>query len=129
MNTKFKLYNLIKLKCPKCHKGNLFTKGGLFVVNKIYEMHKKCLHCNQDFKIESNYYSVVSWINYPIIAVVFIHLIVSMIALHEMYELPLKILIPIFMIIGITILIPIIRISRAVLIYLTVNFIQGNQKK
>jgi uncharacterized protein (DUF983 family) len=91
-------------------------------------MNKNCSHCNQDFKIEPNFYSAASWIKYPIILIIVVHLIFSVIALNTMYELSLKILIPIFMIIYLAIQVPIIRISKAVLINLTLNFIGDNKK-
>lgn len=123
-----RLHTIFKLKCPKCYKGNLFTNQGLFVVKEIRKMNKNCTHCNQDFKIEPNFYSAASWIKYPIILIIVIHLILSVIGLNTVYGLSLKILIPIFMVICLAIQVPIIRISKAVLINLTLNFIGDNKK-
>ncbi|MCD0475746.1 DUF983 domain-containing protein [Flavobacterium sp. EDS] len=91
-------------------------------------MNRNCSHCSQDFKIEPNFYSAASWIKYPIILLIVVHLVLSVIALNTMYGLSLKILIPIFMVICLAIQVPIIRISKAVLINLTLNFI-GDSKK
>ncbi len=123
-----RLHTIFKLKCPKCYKGNLFTNQGLFVVKEIRKMNKNCTHCNQDFKIEPNFYSAASWIKYPIILIIVVHLILSVIGLNTVYGLSLKILIPIFMVICLAIQVPIIRISKAVLINLTLNFIGDNKK-
>ncbi|AYN03838.1 DUF983 domain-containing protein [Flavobacterium sp. 140616W15] len=123
-----RLHTIFKLKCPKCYKGNLFTNHGLFVVKEIRKMNRNCSHCSQDFKIEPNFYSAASWIKYPIILLIVVHLVLSVIALNTMYGLSLKILIPIFMAVCLAIQVPIIRISKAVLINLTLNFI-GDSKK
>jgi uncharacterized protein (DUF983 family) len=123
-----KLYTIFKLKCPKCYIGNLFTNQGLFVVKEIRKMNRNCSHCNQDFKIEPNFYSAALWIKYPIILIIVVHLILLVIALNSMYGLSLKIQIPIFIIICLAMQVPIIRISKAVLINLTLNFIGDNKK-
>lgn len=128
MNTKLKLSTIFKLKCPKCHKGNLFTKPGLLVVKEIHKINKKCANCNEDFKIEPDYYSVALWINYPIMLLIYIHLIFLIVALNGTYEVTLKVLIPIAILICLLIQIPIMRISKAVLLYLTINFIRDNKK-
>ncbi|MEA9415823.1 MULTISPECIES: DUF983 domain-containing protein [unclassified Flavobacterium] len=128
MDTRIKLYNIFKLKCPRCYKGNLFTNRGLFVFNKILDMPQNCSHCNQDFKIEPGFYSAALWISYPIVLIVFIPLLFLGLYLNENYEISFKILLPVLVILCFLLQIPIMRISRAILIHLTINYVQGGKR-
>jgi uncharacterized protein (DUF983 family) len=105
--------------------GDLFYNPGLFVYTRVLEMPERCPHCNQDFKIEPGYYSAALWISYPIVLILFVPLIFLGISLNEMYTISFRILFPIFTIIGLILQIPIMRLSRAILINMTVNF-KGN---
>ncbi|MNX79815.1 hypothetical protein D3C86_1114580 [compost metagenome] len=120
-----KLYSILKLKCPRCQNGDLFYNPGLFVCTRILEMPERCPHCNQDFKIEPGYYSAALWISYPIVLILFIPFIFLGISLNEMYTISFRILFPIFIIICLLLQIPIMRLSRAILINMTVDF-RGN---
>ncbi|MNF49096.1 hypothetical protein D3C84_303600 [compost metagenome] len=120
-----KLYSILKLKCPRCQNGDLFYNPGLFVCTRVLEMPERCPHCNQDFKIEPGYYSAALWISYPIVLILFIPFIFLGISLNEMYTISFRILFPIFIIICLLLQIPIMRLSRAILINMTVDF-RGN---
>ncbi|MNQ33782.1 hypothetical protein D3C85_472190 [compost metagenome] len=120
-----KLYSILKLKCPRCQNGDLFYNPGLFVCTRVLEMPERCLHCNQNFKIEPGYYSAALWISYPIVLILFIPFIFLGISLNEMYTISFRILFPIFIIICLLLQIPIMRLSRAILINMTVDF-RGN---
>lgn len=120
-----KLYSILKLKCPRCQNGDLFYNPGLFVCTRVLEMPERCPHCNQNFKIEPGYYSAALWISYPIVLILFIPFIFLGISLNEMYTISFRILFPIFIIICLSLQIPIMRLSRAILINMTVDF-RGN---
>lgn len=120
-----KLYSVLNLKCPRCQNGDLFYNAGLFVCTRVLDMPERCPHCNQDFKIEPGYYSAALWISYPIVLILFIPFIFLGISLNEMYTISFRILFPIFIIICLFLQVPIMRLSRAILINMTVKF-RGN---
>ena len=54
-----KLYSIWNMKCPRCHKGNLFdSKMGLF------EMPDRCPSCNQNYMPEPGFYYGAMFISY-----------------------------------------------------------------
>ncbi|RUA29717.1 MAG: DUF983 domain-containing protein [Bacteroidetes bacterium] len=69
INNKTKLYSVLKLKCPKCHQGNLFINNAWNYHNTL-AMPDKCFVCRQDFKIEPGFYSGALWVTYPIVLIV-----------------------------------------------------------
>ncbi|MCP4437417.1 MAG: DUF983 domain-containing protein [Aureispira sp.] len=58
-----KLYSMGRMKCPKCHEGNLY-KTSLISMQGIYNMHKKCTECNQPFELEPGFYWGAMYIGY-----------------------------------------------------------------
>lgn len=49
-------------KCPRCRKGNLFTKP--FVLSKPLNMNQRCSECNLNFEPEPGYYFGAMFISY-----------------------------------------------------------------
>jgi uncharacterized protein (DUF983 family) len=123
-----KLYNIFALKCPRCYKGNLFTRPGLFVFKSILKMPDRCGHCNQDFRIEPGFYSAALWISYPIVLIVFVPMIFVGFLLKETYSLSLEMMLGFFIIICFGLQIPIMRISRALLLHFTIHYVGSGNK-
>jgi len=59
-----KIYSIVALKCPKCHSANLFENNNIFNIKTIYDMHKSCPNCGQDFVIEIGFYWGSMYISY-----------------------------------------------------------------
>ena len=114
--------NIIKLKCPRCHRGNLFINPGLFVLTEILKMPDHCPECQQDFKIEPGFYTAALWISYPIVLTVFVPLVFFGIMMNEHYLISYLIIIPLLTLVCLILQIPIMRLSRAILINLTIGF-------
>lgn len=129
MNSRVQLYHIFKLKCPRCHKGNLFTNPGLFVMSRFLKMPENCKNCKQDFKIEPGFYSTALWIGFPIVLIVFVPVLFLGLYLNENYEISLMVVLPIFLILCFALQIPIMRISRAILLHLTFNYFGGHKKR
>lgn len=62
--------SVVLLKCPKCRKGNLFTKKGLFRFNKVLEMPEKCSVCGQVYEIEPGFWIGALWTSYPLVVAI-----------------------------------------------------------
>lgn len=60
-------FSLLGLKCPRCRKGKLFKKGGLFQYSEVLEMPENCPTCGQKYDIEPGFWIGAMWISYPIV--------------------------------------------------------------
>ncbi len=70
MSTPSLIQSLLSLKCPRCRKGDLFNKTGLFRYNEILEMPERCSHCGQKYEIENGFWIGAMWISYPIVVAI-----------------------------------------------------------
>ena len=116
-----KLYSVLKLKCPRCQIGNLFNNPGLLVFSRILEMPDKCPHCKQDFKLEPGFYTAALWISYPMVLIIFIPIIILGFSLDSMNNF-FKFLYPLIILFSFMLQIPLMRIARAVLLNITIDY-------
>ncbi|MCM4169853.1 DUF983 domain-containing protein [Arenibacter sp. TNZ] len=116
-----KLYSILKLKCPRCQIGNLFNNPGLFVFSRILEMPNKCSCCQQDFKLEPGFYTAALWISYPIVLIIFMPLIILGFSLNSIPGF-FKIMYPFIILFSFMLQIPLMRISRAILLNMTIDY-------
>lgn len=120
-----KLYSILKLKCPRCHEGNLFTVRNPWNLKRVLEMPKRCPVCRQDFVIEPGFYTGALWTSYPIVILIDL-LLLSPILFYPAYI----ILIVVGMVIISLLLQPVImRLGRAIWINIFVNFDSSLIKK
>ena len=62
--------SMFGLKCPRCRKGKLFTRRGLFVYREMLKMPENCAVCNQKFEIEPGFWIGAMWISYPFVVAI-----------------------------------------------------------
>lgn len=67
-----KLYSIIKCKCPKCHKGNMFPEGTLYHPVKFSKMYPSCEVCGQSFEPEPGFYFGSMFVSYGINTALFV---------------------------------------------------------
>lgn len=58
-----KLYSITKLKCPRCHEGDLFETNS-FSFQKPFDMPDECPVCKQSFMPEPGFYYGAMFISY-----------------------------------------------------------------
>lgn len=116
-----KLYSVLKLKCPRCQVGNLFSNPGFFVFSGILEMPDKCPHCKQNFRLEPGFYTAALWISYPIVLIIFIPLIILGFSLNSIHSF-FKFLYPLIIVFSFMLQIPVMRIARAILLNMTIDY-------
>ncbi len=61
-----KLYSIAKLKCPRCHQGNLFENNSLLGYRKMSIMLDHCPVCHQVYEPEPGYYYGAMFISYSL---------------------------------------------------------------
>lgn len=58
------LLSIIKCKCPKCHKGDLFVDPNPYKLKKMAEMNKTCSVCGQPAEPEPGFYYGAMYVSY-----------------------------------------------------------------
>jgi len=58
--------SMLGMKCPNCHKGNMFTNKSVFPLNKILDMPERCSVCNQKYEIELGFWYGTGYVSYAI---------------------------------------------------------------
>lgn len=64
------LKSILGMKCPNCHKGNLFHKP--FQLKTAFEMPEKCENCNYNYFPEPGFYYGAMFIGYIITSFSFV---------------------------------------------------------
>ncbi len=55
---------LLKLKCPNCRRGNMFTSSSIFPLNKMMDMPELCPECGLKFELEPGFWFGTGYISY-----------------------------------------------------------------
>jgi len=56
--------NLLKCKCPRCRRGDMFEEKNPYVLKKTMKMNKECPVCRQPLNIEVGFYFGSSYVSY-----------------------------------------------------------------
>ena len=120
-----KKYSILKLKCPKCHEGNLFVFKNPYRLKGGLKMDDNCTVCGQDFVIEPGFYYGALWMSYPVVIVITIAL-ASFFYFYLDYSLLAFMFILSFVMLGLQPLI--IRIGRALWINVFVKYDVNSDK-
>lgn len=59
-------FNLLKCKCPRCRKGDMFEDKNPWHLSKTMKMNKECCVCNQPLDIEVGFYFGSSYVSYAL---------------------------------------------------------------
>ncbi len=110
---------IVKLKCPKCHEGDLFINKNTYKYKGFFDMPDNCPKCNQDFQIETGFYYGAMYSSY-IITVIINALVFLILSLFMEYNLGLFLIID-----GVILLVTmpyVFKVSRAIWLALMVKF-------
>jgi hypothetical protein len=58
--------NLLKFKCPRCRKGDMFSDPNPWHLKKTMKMNEECSVCKQPFNLEVGFYFGSSYISYAL---------------------------------------------------------------
>lgn len=111
--------SVLKMKCPKCHEGNLFSNKSIYKYKGFFDMPHYCPKCNQSFRVETGFYLGAMYVSYALTIALNVSVFVALMVLNS-YSLPLF-----FTIAGISTLIAmpyIIKISRSIWIAMTISY-------
>lgn len=114
-----RLYSIVKMKCPRCHQGDLFPKGTLYTT-KFSQMHTHCDCCGQVYEPEPGYYYGAMFVSYAFSTAIFIGVWIAMGFLMEEITMTAMIMALLVVVVG---LLPInYRLSRAIWINLFMGY-------
>lgn len=56
----------LKMRCPNCHRGNLFTNKSIFPLGKMLDMPEHCPVCGQKYEIEIGFWYGTGYVSYAL---------------------------------------------------------------
>ena len=71
-----KLYAMVAMTCPRCHKGDLFKTKSAYKKG-MAEMNPKCSHCGEDFGREPGYYYGAAYVSYGLTVALWVAVFVA----------------------------------------------------
>ena len=111
--------SVLKMKCPKCHEGDLFTNKRIYQLKGFFDMPNYCPKCGQSFRVETGFYLGAMYVSYALTIALNVAVFVALMT-FDIYSLSL------FFIcagIGTIVTMPyIIKMSRSVWIALAIGY-------
>ena len=126
-----RLVSKLIMKCPSCHKGNMFTNKGIFPLNDLLKMPERCPVCNQKYEIEVGFWYGTGYVSYAIsVATIFVMAILYALTVGFSYKNNSIYFFIGVMISALVILQPwIMRYSRVLYLYVFVKYGQSKKLK
>jgi uncharacterized protein (DUF983 family) len=114
-----KLYSILTGTCPKCHEESMYIVKNSYILTKVFEMHEKCSHCNQKYKIEPSFFFGAMFVSYGVSVLIGI---IAFLVSYFGFQTNLKTCF-VSILVSLTILMPVImRISRNIWINFFIRF-------
>lgn len=60
------LLSILKMKCPNCRKGDMFTNKSIFPLSQMLDMPEKCPVCGQKYELEVGFYYGTGYVSYAL---------------------------------------------------------------
>ena len=73
-----KLPWILRNRCPKCGKGNLFVKPNAYDLRHTAAMHSACEACGEDFEREPGFYFGAAYVSYALTVALWIAVLVAL---------------------------------------------------
>ncbi|MCT4622055.1 MAG: DUF983 domain-containing protein [Schleiferiaceae bacterium] len=67
-----KVYGITRMKCPRCHEGDLFESKNAYDFKNMAKMHEECPVCKQSFSPEPNFYYGAMYVSYAYSVALFV---------------------------------------------------------
>ncbi len=66
------LSSILKMNCPACRKGKMFTNRSIFPLGHLLDMPDKCTVCGQKMEIEPGFYFGTGYVSYALSIALFV---------------------------------------------------------
>src|SRR5690606_9130082 len=60
------LVSILKMKCPRCRRGNMFTNNNPWKLKETFSMHNECPICGQKTELEVGFYYGTGYVSYAL---------------------------------------------------------------
>lgn len=122
--------SMMKMKCPNCHKGNMFTNNSIFPLGKLLDMPERCTVCNQKFEIEPGFWYGTGYVSYAIsVGSIFIIAVLYALIVGFSWKDNSIYIFLVVMVSTLTLIQPwIMRYSRVLYLYVFVKFGRGHNR-
>lgn len=60
----YKLYSIIRGRCPKCHEEPMFKNANPYALHDAFSMHERCKNCNTKYKMEPSFFYGSMYVSY-----------------------------------------------------------------
>jgi uncharacterized protein (DUF983 family) len=111
--------SVLKMKCPKCHQGNLFITTNPYKLSRVHEMPEYCLDCGQSFEPEPGFYTGGMYVNYAFTIVL---TALAFLVLEVLLSVPAYVFFSIYVAVLLLIGPFMFRYSRVVYLYMFVRY-------
>ena len=81
------ILSIIKMRCPNCRKGAMFTQKSIFPLKGLLMMPEHCSVCNQKMEIEPGFYYGTGYVSYALSVAM---LAISFVLYHLIFGLSYK---------------------------------------
>lgn len=61
-----KLYSILTGTCPKCQNESMYVDKNPYNLSRIFQMHERCNHCEQKYKIEPSFFYGAMYVSYGV---------------------------------------------------------------
>lgn len=61
-----KIYSMITGTCPVCQSESMYKESNPYKLNKVFQMHERCSHCNTKYKIEPSFFYGAMYVSYGV---------------------------------------------------------------
>ncbi|MEQ8325379.1 MAG: DUF983 domain-containing protein [Vicingaceae bacterium] len=61
-----KLYSILHFKCPRCHKGDVFTNQHPYGIRNFFDMPAKCSNCGLKYEAEPGFFYGAMYVSYAL---------------------------------------------------------------
>ncbi|MDI9320805.1 MAG: hypothetical protein QM530_10100 [Phycisphaerales bacterium] len=125
------LPSILKMKCPNCRKGNMFSNESIFPLASMLNMPDKCSECGQIMELEPGFYYGTGYVSYGLtVALLAAVFVVYWVLIGLSYK-DNSIFIALSVAVGSCLLLQawIMRISRVLYLYMFVKYGKGHKAK
>jgi len=61
-----KIYSMFTGTCPVCQSESMYKESNPYKLDRIFQMHERCSHCNTKYKIEPSFFYGAMYVSYGV---------------------------------------------------------------
>ncbi|NDC42124.1 MAG: DUF983 domain-containing protein, partial [Chitinophagia bacterium] len=58
--------SILKMKCPNCREGNMFSTRSIFPLKRLTDMPERCPVCGQKMELQVGFYYGTGYVSYAL---------------------------------------------------------------